>query len=406
MKAISVLTGLSYVPLPLPPSKAGGTLLTSGMGSSITQAELGGGVTKGLVPATWTNTLRTNQLVGSSGTPYIFRPDSDTDYATIDGTALASGSNLIGQTGATISDWVEWHKLIAVGNTGVGSMTGFKWVGKAGGSNALVSDCVFADAQSPNMQFNGNGNAGTYGDMRMYFCRAIGSNTDNEAFYFGDTSTTLYGVINTLTLKHLFGYNKGWDGLQLNSIQNLSCRNGTLYTVGTAGASGQKSLLQAQNIGNGAVIENMLFWGAPKAFQVAARDITFRKCIFYSDEEGFYQDVVTDAGYASPLSSVGGTILFDQCEFYSSTPRSVGFTFYENNANLTMTNCKKGSNITNLYSDNRISFTYTISETGTTTGTAITPTFLSLAYTDPLIHGLVTNPYYRYNGIGYRNGVN
>jgi len=91
------------------------------MGSTISQAELGTGIKKGLVPASYANMLRPLQLVGTEGAPYIFRPDSDTDYAIIDGSALANGATMLGQSGATISDWIEFHKLITIGNTGVAS---------------------------------------------------------------------------------------------------------------------------------------------------------------------------------------------------------------------------------------------------------------------------------------------
>lgn len=406
----AVAPSYSYVSFPSAPGTSGGTLLDSAtMGSSITQTELGTGIRKGLVKTIanggYANTLRPSQLAYSSGDPGIFTSQDPTLYGYVDCTALASG-NCLGQTGATISDWIEFHKLYVVGNTGVGSMTGFKWTGKAGGSNALLEDVILADMQSPNLQFNGvaAGDVGTYGNMRLRFVRAIGSNVANEAFYCGETSTTGYGVINTLLIEHCFGYNKGWDGLQINSAQNVTVRNVTIYDVGKSNTSGQKSLLQMQNIGDGALVENCLFWGAPRAFQIAARNTTFRKCIFYSTEEGLYQDVETQAGYTSPLSSVGGTVTYDECEFYSSTPRSNGFVFNENKANLIMTNCKKGSNVTSIVNDGRTdTITYSFSVTGTTTGTAVTPTFLSLDKADFDTHGLVSDTYYRANNIGYRN---
>lgn len=394
----------NYVSLPTAPSKTDGTLLDISMGSTISQAELGTDIKKGLVPASYANMLRPLQLVGTEGAPYIFRPDSDTDYAIIDGSALANGAVMLGQSGATISDWIEFHKLITIGNTGVSSNFGFKWAGKAGGSNVKLSDIVINLPMSAASQFNGDGDAGTYGNMRFEFVRIFGNNQENEAFYNGDTTVATGGTTNTVTYNHAFATNVGWDGWQGNRIQNLTLRNLTTYDVGKAARSGQKSHIQIQDAGNGALVENCLLWLAPQAFQVAARDITFRKCVFYSTEEGFYQDVVTQAGYASPLSSVGGTITFDQCEFYSVGSRTNGFSFNENNANLVLTNCKRGSNVTRLVQDDRTDkITYSITETGTTVGTPVTPTFTNLDYSLPLTHGCVTNDYYRANNIGFRN---
>ena len=398
-----------YADLPTVPSNGGNpttTLNSAAMGSSITEAELNFPTSKIGLVGTYTNTLRASQLVGSEVAPIIFRPTSDIDYGIIDGTALGSGVNLIGQTGATISDWIEWHKLIATGNTGVGSMTGFKWTGKAGGSNALVSDCIFIDTQSPGMQFNGDGDAGTYGNMRISFTRVSGSNTDNECFYFGDTSTSGFGIVNTLTLNDLFGYNKGWDGLQINSVENVYVNHVTIYDVGKTAASGQKSLLQAQNIGDGAIIENCIFWGAPKAFQIAGRNITFNNCIWYSDEEGFYQDVVLSAGYleADVLSTIGGTVTFNNCQIYSGIARANGINIFEDKANFVFNNCIFGTNITTPVADSRTDTgTYSITQNNTTTAaTPVTPTFNTLDFSDRDA-GLVQEAFWRLTGAGYRN---
>ena len=158
------------------------------------------------------------------------------------------------------------------------------------------------------------------------------------------------------------------------------------------------------NIGNGGLIENSIFWLAPRAFQVAGRNITFRKCIFYSTEPGLYQDLVTQGGFTSPLSTAGGTVTFDQCEFYSDVTRTNGFEWHENQANLVVTNCKRGSNITNLFGDFRTDqITYSKTETNTTVGTAVTPTFSNLDHTLPLTHGLLLNYEYRVKKIGFRN---
>ena len=402
-------TAKVYVDLPTPPTFSGseGTdykLLDVSMGSSITQAELTGSIKKGLAPNPYTNMLRTSQLVGTEGAPFIFKSASDGTYSVIGGATLGSGATVFDQTGATISDWVEFHHLYGLGHNGVASLTGGGWTGKAGGSNLLFSDIILVSTQSPGVQFNGDGDAGTYGNMRMTFVRVHGDNTDNECFYFGDTSTTGFGIVTTLTATHLFGTNKGWDGLQNNSTQNSSISNVTIYDVGKSSVSGQKSLLQMQNIGDNGLLENSIFHTAPKAFQIAGRSMTIRNCTFVSAEEGFAQSVA-QAGYTGGdiLSTSGGDIVFENVNFGSSGSRTYAVNLNEPDANYYFVNCTIDANITNLYQDNRSSPTGGIYEYNTVTGgsTPPTPTFVS---TDPLnaYANCITNDYYYNLGQGYR----
>lgn len=398
-----------YVDLPTPPTFTGseGTdykLLDVSMGSSVTQAELTGAIKKGLVPNPYTNMMRANQLVGTEGAPFIFKSADDNVYSVVGGATLLTGSTIFDQTGATISDWVEFHHMHALGHNGVASLTGAGWTGKAGGSNLLLSDLIIESTQSPGVQFNGDGDAGTYGNMRMHFLGVHGDNTDNECYYFGDTSPTGFGIVNTLTATHLFGTDKGWDGLQMNSIQNTSVSNVTLYDVGKSAASGQKSLLQAQNLGDDAIIENSIFHTAPKAFQIAGRSMTIRNCSFASDEEGFAQSM-SQAGYAGGdiLSTSGGDIIFENIYFDSTTPRTYAVNLNEPNANYYFVNVTIDTDITSLYVDNRVAPTGNIYQYNTTTGAANlpTPTFVSLSPTNTL-SGCITNDYYYNLGQGHR----
>jgi len=107
-----------YADLPTPlPTQGDATLLNISMGSSITQAELGTGVRMGLVPtAGYANTLRASQLVGTSGDPFIFKSESDATYSVVGGPTLPNGSNYLGQTGATISDWVTFNHINTIDN--------------------------------------------------------------------------------------------------------------------------------------------------------------------------------------------------------------------------------------------------------------------------------------------------
>ena len=398
---------LDYVDLPTPPVFSGSEgvdykLLNVSMGSSITQAELTGSIKKGTVPNPYTNMLRASQLVGTEGAPFIFKSADDNVYSVVGGATLLTGATIFDQTGATISDWMEFHHLKGLGHSGVASLTGAGWTGKAGGSNLLLSDLILVSTQSPGVQFNGDGDAGTYGNMRMHFLRVHGDNTDNECFYFGDTSTTGFGIVNTLTATHLFGTNKGWDGLQINSTQNVNASNVTIYDVGKSATSGQKSLLQAQNLGDNAIIENGLFHTAPKAFQIAGRSMWIRNCVFVCDEEGFAQSM-TQAGYTGGdiLSSSGGDIIFENIYFDSTTPRTYGVNLNEPNASYYFVNCTISTEITNLFQNNTAGSNVFQFNTVTGAATLPTPTFVSID-PDNEYYGCVTNSIYYDRGIGYR----
>lgn len=395
-----------YVDIPDPlPTQGDATLLNISMGSSITQAELGTGVRMGLVPtAGYTNTLRASQLVGTSGDPFIFKSESDAAYSEVGGATLPNGSNIFAQTGATISDWVTFNHLIGLGHSGVGSLTGMRWFGKSGGSNLTAIDVIIKSPQSPGVQFNGlaSTNSGTYGTMRFEFVRVFGDGVDNEGFYMGETSTTDHGIVDSLLVYNCLVDSTGWDGFQANSVEYLHWNRLTATRTGLSVTSGQKSAIQLQNIGDGSLVENSVFSGT-QAFQIAARDITFRNCTFIFEEAGLYQDLATLA-YSTPLSSIGGTVLFEDCYFIyvGGGTLAAAVDLREEDSDFDFINCFKSSNITALIDDNRGASSYTITETGTTNTTYVPIQYNNLTYTDKDA-GLITTVHYRQLGQGYRN---
>jgi hypothetical protein len=396
-----------YLSLPVTiPAKSGGTLLTSGMGSAISQSELGTGVNMGYVPDTWLNTLRAQSLLTPTK---IFRPNRDDGgYAVVDCSALGSiPTGMIGYTGTPANDFLEYYRLILIANTGLSTTHGIRWQGKAGGTTLKCHDIVIRYPQSPGIQCNDA--SLPYSALEFKYIRIAGQTglapgDFVEGIYCGNTNPATIGLIDNLTLEHIFIQDFAGDAVQANCVQNLSISNITAINCGYNILSGHKSALQLQNIGNGATVSNCLFHNIPQAFTVAARDVTFNKCIFYTAEAGFYQDVVTQAGYASPLSSVGGTVTFNECEFYSSEARTNAVEIHENNANFVFNNCKRGSNVTNLYQDSRSSpGVHTITNNGESVGTYEAPTFISVDPVDTLTFGFLTNSVYRNRSIGFGN---
>lgn len=394
----------NFVAFPSIPAISDSILLDPSMGSAISSAEMAG-FTMGLVPDTWSNLLRSQGLDG-----VIFRPNrTDGEYAVVDCTAVGSIPAMIGQTGSPVSTNIEYYNLILLANTGLSSALGIKWVGDAGGSNFKAQNIRIVQPQSPGVQFNGDGDAGTYGTIDLSFIYVYGQTglapgEFTEGLYGGDTTTTtgVYGIIDTYLISHGFATNTAGDGAQFNSIEHLTASHLTVIDVAYNNVSGQKSLLQLQNIGDGGLVENCIFWNAPRAFTIGARDITIRNCVFYSDEEGFYQDVETQSGYEFPLSTAGGTVRFENCHFYSSGSRAYAVEINENKANFIFTNCVIGTNITDLYDDARVdTSTYSILELNTTSQATPTAPTVNKTYT-VLNSGTVTG-YFRTLGMGLRN---
>lgn len=212
-------TAKVYVDLPTPPTFSGseGTdykLLDVSMGSSITQAELTGSIKKGLAPNPYTNMLRTSQLVGTEGAPFIFKSASDGTYSVIGGATLGSGATVFDQTGATISDWVEFHHLYGLGHNGVASLTGGGWTGKAGGSNLLFSDIILVSTQS----FRDRVFQGMFSKANFFIAQPI---QDPNGAVTGNNNLALQKRIN-----YSIGFSKGQAGsIDAKVLTQLWCAN-------------------------------------------------------------------------------------------------------------------------------------------------------------------------------------
>lgn len=393
---------LTYTPFPAIPVKSNGTLLTSGMGSAITQGELGAGKTMAYVPDVWSNLLRAQSLDN-----VIFRPNrTDSLYAVLDGSALGSISAMIGQTGSPVSTNVSFYKLVLEFNQALSSAHGVRWTGGTPGTNLYVQDVVIKYPKSPGIQIN---DFASYGDLSMSFIRIFGVSGEAptsfiEGSYKGRTNPAEIGLIDRIHDEHWFITGTAGDAYQVNCVEDFRMHHFTITDVAYNAVSGQRAGIQAQNLGDGAAIDSTIVDGASRAFVISGRNVTINDVIFYSDDEGQYQDLVA-SGYTSPLSTVGGTITLNRCEFYSrSGARSYGFTFAENFANLVLNDCKRGAEITQIVGDIRTdTVTYSITENNTTIGTYEEPIYISLDPDDRTTHGLITNTSYRTRKIGFRN---
>lgn len=379
------------------------SIVAATVGSAVSSAEMGGNIF-GYVEANFTNTLRAQSLEGTESAPYVFRSPYGNSYSRVG--SGANGANVFGQTGSPVSDWVHFNGMIGYGNgVGVTSSTGIKWEGKAGGSNLIATDLILVHPASPGIQYNGDGDAGTYGKMYFKGVRIFGDPTETtEGFYGGDTSTppTNHGIVANTYVEDMFITQTTWDMFQANSTDTLEVRNLTAYLGGLANESGQKSLFQGQNIGS-KYLGWSLLWDAPRMFQIASRSATIEHNVWYSSEAGFYQGLYDDAGYTTHLTPQDTVVYFNSNEIYSKVARTYGVTVSEDSTLfIFINNIVDADSITTFIQDSRGTPVYPLYEINTKRQSRPTdPVFNSLdsSYKD---HGLITTNYYYDKGYGYR----
>lgn len=396
-------TSVRYVPLPTPTDYGVNptTTINTSMGSSIVQSELGTGVKHALVPNPYLQRLQAQQLEGTAIAPYYWKSVDDNVRSWIGGDIVSGSQSVQGTTGAIASTFHRFEHLGFLGNSStlVTGITGANFNSSVAGTTVYYSDVVAKNTHFAGFRINDTDATKKYNLIDIRFARAFGYNVEGEGFYMGSTSVSNYALIENLNLYHGFVYNKGRDGFQFNSIQNLYVTNITAIDVGVENASAQRSLLQAQNVSG--TIEKFVLWNAPKACVIAAHGLTIRGGVLKFNETGDIQDLVNDAGYIGSLMETGLPLVIEDVYFYS-TSATVALNVAARGNNVSFVNCKIGGTITTLYADTRgASPTNTITATGTTTEVPPTPEFNSLDPDDE--SGLITTTWYRTKGWGYRN---
>lgn len=377
------------------------------VGSSITQSELGTGINFGYLESNFTNTARANGLEGTASQYKIIRGQYS-GYSRV-----GSGSNgavVLGQTGSPVSDYVHYNHIFANGEgSGVTTSTTLQWNGKAGGSNLSGTDLILYHAASPGIQFNGDGDAGTYGKMYFKSVRVIGNPAldgtgTTEGLYFGDTSLGgVAGLTDWVWAEDMLVTNVTWDIAQLNGVDTATVLNLTGYIAGLANESGQKGLFQAQNIGH-LDLKYSLLWDAERMFQIATRSARIEHNMWYSTQEGLYQDLVSDAGYTEHITPHDTIVYFNHNEIYGKSARTYGITVSEDSTLfIFINNIVDADSITTFIQDSRGAPVYPLYEINTKRQSRPIDD-LVFNSTDSLNadHFLIQNYYPYNNGYGYR----
>ena len=242
----------------------------------------------------------------------------------------------------------------------------------------------------------------------MYFkgVRIFGDPSETtEGFYGGDTSTppTNHGIVQHTWVDDLFAYNTTWDLFQFNSNVKVTAKNLTGYMGGLTRTSGQKNLIQAQNIGH-LDLRNSLFWDAGRTFQRATQSAVIEHNIFYAEQEGLWQDLYSDAGYTTHIEPQDTLVYFNSNELYSMVNRTYGITVSEDSTLfIFINNTVDADSITTFIQDSRTTPIFPLYEINTKTASRPSaPMFVSLDSLNTENHGNVSSDYFYYKGYGYR----
>ena len=395
--------GFQYIEVPTPPTFGTTTTITDAVGSSVESGELSGN-TDVLVATPFEQRLRPNGLVGTSGTPYRFKSESDSARSWIGGSVVAQGQQVSADLNG--SDFNEYYHLGLKGDplTVETGISGFFWQASIGGTTIKHSDIIVTDVYFAGYQINEGTTGEKYNLIDLRFIRIFGHPDEGECFYIGNTNKVTFSYIDSFILYHAFGTNKGRDALQVNNHLALDIQQCTFYDNGKADIAGQNRLVQVQNC-NG-TIKNCVFDGAPELFDIFTHGVTFENCYFRwdSDDDGYIGKLTSQ--YTGVDTENNQPLTFRNCIFDPSVTQTRQLiVVVEDECNVVFEDCQFGTNCNgqNTYLDNRTDkVTYSITETGSTAYTGGTPTYKSLNINDENTHGLLGSCTQRTLGMGYR----
>lgn len=411
VSTLATATEGNYVPLPDPTVFAGATTtITDAAGSTITVGELGGNRDI-LIAPTYENRFRPDQVVGTEASKYRFKSVSDAAYSWVGGANINQGEQII--QGLNGSNYLSFYHLGVIGDPSnlVDGISGFFFYPYASpGAFYELSDIRIKDVGFAGMQINWTTLNALY-NFTAKFVAVSGYPREGEGLYLGSTGGQHARFINTI-LEHIFIYNKGRDGIQLNNHSNFSLKKFTTYLVGQSTLSftqvpaEQRNHIQIQN--STGLVEDGICWGAVRGWNIFSHGVTIRNVKFYitgNNNTPQQRAYIGKAGTAYPGSPqlTGVPIVFENCHFGSDTPVDYFTTVAEDGVDIFFINCTKDANVANIFFDNRADkVTHTLSHTGTTTASSVAPTFESLDITDREAFGKATSTEEINRGLGWR----
>ena len=335
-----------------------------------------------------------------------FRITNSAQWTVGSGSTKAIGSILINND-------IEFHGKDA--NTplyfeGLGAgISSINWITSVAGPELKVSNVV-ATAEFAGLLASTA--TDKYKKFDIQFFRVFGTATEGEVIYIGNTGTT-FAVTDTVLVEHVFGTDKGRDGLQLGHVTYFNVSKYTVYDVGKTNTAQQDHAVQI--VDSNGIVEYAVFDTAPRIANISAHGITFRHCYFKFTDAAEVPGFIgrTDNLTYYPTARHNGVkILFDECYFEDASGSSSGaiFNVQERIADVEFLNCTFETTKSSLFQDTRVAgysntLIGTLTTNGNTTssaaGTLTAPTYMSTTKTDYATHGFITTQWFIDRKMGY-----
>lgn len=285
-----------------------------------------------------------------------------------------------------------------------GNQNGLQWNAQTAGAYLKAVNIVCKDITFAGGFLNVGSSDQRYADVLFEFFRIIGSQSEGEGMYQGETTQTDFSYFTKSIYRNIFVYLKGRDGGQWNNHLNALISNVTFHDVGklASAAADQRQLIQLQNF-NG-IVKDSIFDGAPALGNIFSHGVIIRNCYFRWKSGPLYIGNLL-ANYTAPLTANNQPIIIEDCIFDPEEPVANLIRVAEDDCNIILRNNRVSSLVSNDFSDERVDkLSYSLQSTGNNTITynTIDPvTYKTLDVNDYANHGLITTvPYYR-RGMGY-----
>lgn len=366
---------------------------------------------------TYANSLIPNALIGSSGSPYQFKSLDVNNRTTLGGDVLTTGQQVTASLNS--SNYVYYYSLNFTGdsNSGVSGISGAAFTALSTGAHVGYFDIVATNLSYAGLQINSGSNSLSYADFILEGYRVFGYVIEGEGAYLGSTDTNNHSeYTGTTTVYNFLAYNKGREGIQFAGHHNVDASHITCVNVGQAGvALDQIFGFQFQN--SHGTITKSIFDGSGRPMNLASHDLYMEDMYFHwtggsgVNASGYVANLLTS--YPSPITPTNnpsggstGKIVCNRCEFDVDVATDHIIWVDDPNVTIEITNSIVDPLITAVYHDNRGASNYSLvgglSDHGNVVSTPHVPVYSNFTTTDYSGHGLITDDYYYYKGMGYR----
>lgn len=230
--------------------------------------------------------------------------------------------------------------------------SGFSLLAHSSGVVARLTNVSIEDVGFSGLHVNHGSGSSVYEEFIARWVKVKGAAEEGEVVYFGNTGGE-FSVFNKLILIHIAGAEKGRDGLQIGHVNNLFVYNNTYKDVGLIEMSQQDHLLQI-NDSNG-VVENCIFDGGGRAWNIFTHGVTIKNCYFNFNKEFGFIGRTDNLSFYPTSRHTGEPLVFEDCIIEWSGEGALAYVtrVQERIADVEFKNCIFVGNITALYDDQR-----------------------------------------------------